>query len=92
MIGNYREEPPLIADTPPGLMIDVTLPAFGYAVLAPNEVEAGDCAIGEGAIENAWYRIRVDAATGGLLSCYDKQLERELVSKRRPLALRAICL
>ncbi len=81
LIGNYREEPPLIADTPPGLMIDVTLPAFGYAVLAPNVVEAGDNAISEGAIENAWYRIRVDAASGGLLSWYDKQLERELVSK-----------
>jgi hypothetical protein len=80
LIGNYREDPPLIADTPAGVMIDVTLPAFGYAVLAPKAVEAGKGAIGDGAIENAWYRIRVDPASGGLISWYDKDLGRELVS------------
>ena len=80
LIGDYREDPPLIADTPPGPMLDFTLPAFGHAALATNAIEAGDCAIGEGTIENAWYRIKVDAASGGLLSWYDKQLERELVS------------
>lgn len=81
LIGNYREDPPLIADTPPGLMIDVTLPAFSYAVVAPESIQSGDSAIGEGRIENTWYRIKIDAATGGLLSWYDKDLGRELVSK-----------
>ena len=82
LIGNYREDPPLIADTPPGMMIDVTLPAFSYAVVAPKTIEgARKSAIGEGTIENAWYRLKVDPQSGGLLSWYDKELGRELVDQ-----------
>ncbi len=81
LIGNYREDPPLIADTPAEMMIDVELPAFSYAVFAPRAIEpARECAIGEGRIENRWYRLRIDPLTGGLLSWYDKELGRELVS------------
>ena len=80
LIGNYREDPPLIADTPAEMMIDLELPAFSYAVIAPRSLEAApDSAIGEGRIENRWYRLRIDPQTGGLLSWYDKELERELV-------------
>ena len=82
LIGNYREEPPLIADTPAELMLDVRLPAFSYATIAPSHIAApapDAVSIGEGIIENRWYRLRLDAATGGLLSWYDKELNRELV-------------
>ena len=81
LIGNYREDPPLIADTPSEMMIDVELPAFSFAVIAPRAIEpAPDCAIGEGRIENRWYRLQIDPQTGGLLSWRDKELGRELVS------------
>ncbi len=81
LIGNYREDPPLIVDTPSDLMLDVTLPAFSYATIAPQSVAAGDAAIlGEGGIENRWYRLRLDPVSGGLLSWYDKELQRELVN------------
>ena len=82
LIGNYREEPPLIADTPQELMLDLRLPAFSYATIAPSAIAATDqdtISIGEGAIENRWYQLRLDAQTGGLISWYDKELERELV-------------
>ena len=36
---------------------------------------------GEGCIENQWYRLRVDPVSGGLLSWYDKELNRELVKQ-----------
>ncbi len=81
LIGNYREDPPLIADTPSDMMIDLELPAFSYAVIAPRSpVTAPDSAIGEGSIENRWYRLQIDPQTGGLLSWYDKELGRELVN------------
>lgn len=81
LIGNYREDPPLLADAPSEMMIDVELPAFSYAVIAPRAIApATDCVIGEGYIENHWYRLQIDPQTGGLLSWYDKELGRELVS------------
>ncbi len=81
LIGNYREDPPLIADTPSDLMIDVTLPAFSYATVAPKSIDAASVArVGEGTIENRWYRLRLDPVTGGLLSWRDKELQRELVN------------
>ncbi len=81
LIGNYREEPPLIADTPAEMMIDLELPAFSYAVIAARAIDeaAPDCAVGEGRLENAWYRLQIDPQSGGLLSWYDKELDRELV-------------
>lgn len=82
LTGNYREDPPLIAENPADAMIDATLPAFGYAVLAPKTITAADPGlIGEGFIENRWYRLRIDPVTGGLLSWYDKQLQRELAAQ-----------
>lgn len=82
LIGNYREAPPLIADTPDGMMIDVTLPAFSYEVVGFDTIVAPDDAVtGEGVIENQWYRIQLDPRTGGLHSWYDKELDRELVNQ-----------
>lgn len=82
LIGNYREDPPLIADTPPGMMIDVTLPAFSYKVVEFTTVSPPENpTLGEGVIENEWYRIQLDPQTGGLRSWYDKELDRELVNQ-----------
>lgn len=79
LIGNYREDPPLIADVPENLMLDLQLPAFSYATVAPSAIPAADsAAISSGAIENRWYRLRLDPISGGLLSWYDKELQREL--------------
>jgi len=35
-------------------------------------------------VENAFYRIRIDPASGALASVYDKQLNRELVDRNSP--------
>lgn len=81
LIGNYREAPPLITESPGDTMLDVTLPAFGYTVIAPQSIQPStDSVIAEGAIENRWYRLQIDPATGGLLSLIDKELGRELIS------------
>ena len=81
LVGNYREAPPLITDASGDMMIDANLPAFGYQTVAPRSLSSdADVLIGEGFIENAWYRLRIDPATGGLLSWFDKELERELVN------------
>ncbi len=82
LIGNYREDPPLLADAPSDQLLEATLPAFSYEVIAPARIQAPpDCHIGEGMLENRWYRLRIDQATGGLLSWYDKELDRELVAQ-----------
>ncbi len=82
LIGNYREAPPLIAEAQADMMIDVVLPAFSYALVAPRSIEATDESIvAEGKIENRWYCLKVDPKSGGLLSWYDKQLKRELVDQ-----------
>jgi alpha-mannosidase len=82
LVGNYRERPPLESETPPGTVIDVTLPPFSYQVVPYHELDAptGATAI-DGCIENRWYRVRIDLQTGGLLSWFDKELERELVDQ-----------
>ena len=80
LIGNYREAPPLITESPADTMLNVTLPAFGCTVIAPQSIQPStESVIAEGAIENRWYRLHVDPATGGLLSIIDKELGRELV-------------
>lgn len=82
LIGNYREDPPLITDASDEMMIDVTLPAFSYNVVEFQNIDPADEAIiGEGVIENQWYRVQIDPRTGGLLSWYDKELDRELVNQ-----------
>ncbi|MCB0070288.1 MAG: hypothetical protein KDE20_02470 [Caldilineaceae bacterium] len=82
LVDNYRERPPLEADVPPGMLIDVTLPPFGYAAVPYATVAAPpDAHVGEGVLENRWYRVVVDPATGGLRSWYDKELDRELVNQ-----------
>ena len=79
LVGNYRERPPLESVSPPEMVIDTTLPPFGYQVVAYHTLgEIENIAVRDGVIENQWYRIEIDPATGGLLSWYDKELGREL--------------
>lgn len=85
LVGNYREAPPLITDAGGDTMIDICLPAFAYATVAPRTIPPhADALIGEGRIENAWYRLRIDPVTGGLLSWFDKELGRELINGDDP--------
>ena len=88
LVDNYRERSPLEAPVPPGTLIETELPPFGYAVVDYQLVASDpDQWIGDGALENRWYRIQVDPATGGLSSWYDKELGRELVDATSPWKL-----
>lgn len=56
-----------------------TVPAFGYAFLPLTDAPAGDdLAAGEHTIENAFYRVRIDPATGAIAEWYDKELGKNL--------------
>ncbi|MBX7234645.1 MAG: hypothetical protein K1X65_09695 [Caldilineales bacterium] len=88
LVDNYREGSPLATKGAASMMVDATLPPFGYQVVDYSEVTAGqDMWAGDGVIENQWYRVRVDAQTGGLASWYDKELGRELVNQDSPWRL-----
>src|SRR5690606_8007866 len=85
LVGNYRERPPLETSVPPEMVIDTTLPPFGYQVVAYHTLEeARGTAIGEGVIANRWYRVEIDPVTGGLRSWYDRELRRELARQDGP--------
>lgn len=85
LIGNYRERPPLESPAPAGAVIDVLLPPFGYAVVPYQQLAAAPATqVGEGVIENQWYRVTLDAATGAIGSWWDKTLRRELVDQSSP--------
>ncbi len=88
LVDNYRERPPLESEIPPKLVIDATLPPFGYQVMPYHNLGEPDQAmVGDGIVENRWYRIELDPATGGLRSWYDKELKRELASQTGPWRL-----
>jgi len=79
------------------LVLAQNVPSMGYAVLAvtAGETPPGTAALGPGSeirgntIENRFYRVAVDAKTGGISSLYDKELGRELVDKACPWPLNA---
>lgn len=59
-----------------------TVPAYGYTFIPladePNESEL----VAQGhTIENSFYRVRVDAATGSLLEWYDKVLDHDFAAQ-----------
>jgi alpha-mannosidase len=88
LVGDYRDRPPLETQTPPDLLIETTLPPFGYEVVAPVQVEtSSEARVGEGILENQWYHIEVDPVTGGLSRWYDKELDRELAAQQGPWRL-----
>jgi hypothetical protein len=85
LVGNYRERPPLESPVPPGAVIDVELPPFGYAVVPYRQLEVSPAArAGEGLIENQWYRVTLDPLTGAIRSWWDKELGRELLDQTSP--------
>jgi len=79
------------------LVLAPSVPSMGYAVFAVTAGEAlsGAAAADPGSegrgdtIENRFYRVTVDAKTGGISSLYDKELGRELVDKTSPWPLNA---
>ncbi|MDR3723065.1 MAG: polysaccharide lyase family protein [Terracidiphilus sp.] len=63
------------------------VPAVGYKVYATRTVAkaAGQQASLEGTtLESPFYKVELDAATGAVLSIYDKQLGQELVNRQSP--------
>jgi alpha-mannosidase len=63
----------------------IQVPGFGYAVVARNglvESDPADAASNEGALENEYFRVSFDLERGGILSCYDKRLQREWVDRQ----------
>ena len=62
--------------------LSATLPPFGFRVVAYRRRRHEPTHDGE--VESTWYRVRVDPGSGGLLSWYDKQLDRELAGGSAP--------
>jgi hypothetical protein len=65
------------------------IPAMGYRVYelfdqAPENTEAQTVRVGDDTLESEFYRIRADAQKGGIVSIYDKELNRELVDSAAP--------
>jgi alpha-mannosidase len=64
------------------------VPAVGYKCFSIEYAKQGGPAepqrTTEETIENSFYRIKVDEASGSLSSIYDKQLQREIVDARSP--------
>ena len=64
------------------------VPAFGYKVYklrsTKNAVLAAPAPVQTTTLENRFYRIELDPASGAVRSIYDKQLGRELVDQQSP--------
>ena len=59
------------------------IPAFGYKVYMlrkAGQAEPAAQSSNSGSLENAYYRVELDPASGAVRSIYDKQLQRELVN------------
>ncbi|HTX39163.1 MAG TPA: polysaccharide lyase family protein [Bryobacteraceae bacterium] len=66
------------------------VPAMGYRVYRLENRQAGNPAAAAkpgNVIENAFYRVTVDPARGGISSILDKQAGRELVDRKSPYLL-----
>jgi hypothetical protein len=66
------------------------VPALGYKAckviqaVAPPRFPASGVTLAGNVIENEFYRVEMDSATGAVSSILDKQLRRELVDRRGP--------
>jgi alpha-mannosidase len=61
------------------------LPAVGYKCYAiTRQKRAEPAGAAETTVENRYYRVSVDAASGAVKSIYDKELKRELVDEKSP--------
>jgi len=70
------------------IFIAKDVPAFGYktyrfAERPPDDAASTNLAAGEHELSNAFYTIRFDPNTGGVVSIHDKELDRELVDTSR---------
>lgn len=73
---------------PAAPVLHADLPAFGWQVVGRGRgVASSEQRYGDGWIENTWYRIEIDPATGGLKRWYDKELGRELAGTHGPWRL-----
>ncbi|WP_210505874.1 glycoside hydrolase family 38 C-terminal domain-containing protein [Naasia sp. SYSU D00057] len=60
----------------------VTVPGFGYAFADPAAPIPGDDLVADGLrIENEFYRVEIDPATGTISSWYDKALEHDFADR-----------
>ncbi|HTF67321.1 MAG TPA: polysaccharide lyase family protein [Edaphobacter sp.] len=64
------------------------VPAVGYKVFLERQADkaqaAAEASMDTSVLENRFYRIQLDPASGALLSIYDKDLQREVVNTRSP--------
>ncbi len=64
------------------------VPAVGYKVYtlkdAPENSQQTPATSQTTVLENSWYRVTLDPASGSIRSIYDKQLGRELVNQQGP--------
>ena len=65
------------------------IPAMGYKVYRIETMDRSrpqqeEFHISKGILENAFYRINIDAKTGAIASLFDKQLGVELIDKKSP--------
>lgn len=60
------------------------VPALGYAFVSLASTPSGnDLVVGPGLIENAFYRVRIDPATGALVEWLDKELGHDFAGSYR---------
>lgn len=64
------------------------VPGVGYKCFSIEYAKEGGPSaaqrVHEDSVENAFYRVKIDEATGSLSSIYDKQLKREIVDVNSP--------
>ena len=64
------------------------LEGFGYAFVSPDEpAPSDDIAAGEGFVENARYRVEIDAASGAVASWLDKELGHDFAGEQDGIGL-----
>jgi alpha-mannosidase len=64
------------------------LEGFGYAFVSPDEpAPSDDLAAGEGFVENARYRVEIDAASGTVASWLDKELGHDFAGEQDGIGL-----
>lgn len=88
LVDNYRDKALFASKEFEDLSLEVELPPFGYKVIVPCEKNKyKDTYIDSYVLENRWYKIKVDQYKGTLISWYDKELKKELISKEDSIGL-----
>ncbi|HXV43431.1 MAG TPA: hypothetical protein VEC96_10230, partial [Anaerolineae bacterium] len=74
----------IVAEHPRFVLKPVDVPGFGYAVVSRSdliELRATTTSSDEAIVENERYRLTFDRQRGGILSWYDKNLDREWIDQ-----------